>query len=187
MPEPPMKNAAPVLMVQDVWSRWTKASRAAADAGVRLAVPRVHRLPLLTGDATIRHEVAALEENGFEPRQLVRALDDPAWAHDHPLRPDNLRVRRVGERFEVTLLKPWDSMLTTKWPGWLPSPLFEGGLGDAVRIDWNGRFRASIGGSNRSYFFEEHTILVTLQAAPTDATFLTLAPVKQIDLRTTIY
>ena len=31
-----MKHAAPVLMIQDVWSRWTKRSRAAADAGTRL-------------------------------------------------------------------------------------------------------------------------------------------------------
>jgi hypothetical protein len=182
-----MKNAAPVLMIQDVWSRWTKASRAASDAGARLAVPRVHRLPLLTGDATIRHEVAVLEADGFEARHLVRTLDDPAWAHDRPLRPDNLRVRRVGDRFAVTLLRPWDSMLTTKWPAWLPSPLFSGGLGDAVRIDWNGRFRSSVAGSDRSYFYEEHTIWVTLQAAPTDVSFLTLEPIKHIDLRTRIY
>lgn len=38
-----------------------------------------------------------------------------------------------------------------------------------------------------AYFYEEHTIWVTLQAAPTDSTFLTLAPSKHIDLRTTIY
>lgn len=182
-----MKHPAPVLMIQDVWSRWTKASRAAADAGVRLAVPRVHSLPLLTGDSTIRHEVAALEEHGFEPRHLVRRMDDPAWAHDCPARPDNLKAWRVGEGFAVSLFRPWNSMLTTKWPAWLASSLFEGGLGDAVRIDWNGRFRSSIGGSNRSYFYEEHTIWVTLQAAPTDATFLALDPIKHIDLRTMIY
>lgn len=182
-----MKNAAPVLMIQDVWSRWTKASRAAAGAGTRLALPRVHSLPLLTGDATIRHEVVALEDEGFEPRQLVRSLDDPAWAHDRPARPDNLKAWRTGDGFAVSLFRPWESMLTTKWPAWLPSPLFEGQLGDAVRIDWNGRFRASVAGSNRSYFYEEHTIWVTLQAAPMDSTFLTLEPVKHIDLRARIY
>ena len=182
-----MKHAAPVLMIQDVWSRWTKASRAAADAGARLALPRVHSLPLLTGDASIRHEVAALEEDGFEPRHLVRSLDAPAWAHDRPARPDNLKAWRTGDGFAVSLFRPWESMLTTRWPAWLASPLFEGRLGDAVRIDWNGRFRASIAGSNRSYFYEEHTIWVTLQAAPTDSSFLTLEPIKHIDLRTTIY
>ncbi len=182
-----MTHPAPVLMIQDVWSRWTKASRAAADAGTRLAVPRVHRLPILSGEATIRHEVAALEEHGFEARHLVRRMDDPAWAHDRPARPDNLKALRVGEGFAVSLFRPWDSMLTTRWPAWLASPLFEGGLGDAVRIDWNARFRASVSGSNRSYFYEEHTVWVTLQAAPTDASFLALAPSKHIDLRTTIY
>lgn len=182
-----MTHPAPVLMIQDVWTRWTKASRAAADAGTRLAVPRVHRLPILSGEATIWHEVAALEEHGFEARHLVRRMDDPAWAHDRPARPDNLKAWRVGEGFAVSLLRPWDSMLTTRWPAWLASPLFEGGLGDAVRIDWNARFRASVSGSNRSYFYEEHTVWVTLQAAPTDASFLALEPVKHIDLRTTIY
>lgn len=182
-----MNRHAPVLMIQDVWSRWTKASRAAADATTRLALSRVYRLPQLTGEASLRHEVAALEADGFAPRELVRPIDDPAWDADRPLRPDNLRVRKVGDGFAVSLLRPWDSMLTTKWPAWLPSPLFEGQLGEALRIDWNGRFRSSAGGSNRSYFYEEHTIWVTLQVAPTDAVFLELAPIKHIDLRTTIY
>lgn len=182
-----MKHAAPVLMVQDVWFRWTKASRAAADAGTRLALPRVHSLPILSSEATVRHEVAALEENGFEPRHLVRSLDDPAWAHDRPARPDNLKAWRVGDGFAVALLRPWPSMLTTRWPAWLASPLFEGGLGDAVRIDWNGRFRASVSGSNRSYFYEEHTTRVTLQAAQSDSSFVELEPIKHIDLRTRIY
>lgn len=182
-----MKHAAPVLMVQDVWSRWTKASRAAADAGTRLALPRAWPLPLLTGEASLRHEVAALEQDGFAPRQLVRGLDDPAWAHDRPMRPDNLKVWRTGGGFAVSLFRPWDSMLTTRWPAWLPSPLFEGRLGGALRIDWNGRFRSSVSGSNRSYFYEEHTVWITLQGAPVDSTFLTLEPVKHIDLRTTIY
>lgn len=182
-----MKNAAPVLMIQDVWSRWTKASRAALDAGTRLALPRVHALPLLTGEETIRHEVAALEDEGFAPRHLVRSLNDPAWAHDHPARPDNLKVWRVRDGFAVSLLRPWESMLTTRWPAWLASPLFEGKLGDAVRIDWNARFRASVFGSNRSYFYEEHTIWITLQETARDSSFQTLAPIKHIDLRTTIY
>ena len=182
-----MKHAAPVLMVQDVWFRWTKASRAAANAGTRLALPRVHALPILSSEASVRHEVAALEENGFEPRHLVRRLDDPAWAHDRPARPDNLKAWRVGDGFAVALLRPWPSMLTTRWPAWLASPLFEGGLGDAVRIDWNGRFRASVSGSNRSYFYEEHTTWVTLQAAQTDSSFVKLELIKHIDLRTTIY
>ncbi len=110
-----------------------------------------------------------------------------AWAHDRPARSDNLKAWRVGDGLAVSLFRPWDSMLTTKWPAWLAAPLFEGGLGDAVRIDWNARFRASVSGSNRSYFYEEHTLWVSLQAAPTDSSFLTLAPSKHIDLRTTIY
>jgi hypothetical protein len=177
----------PVLMIQDVRFRWTKASRAAADAHDRLAVPRAHLLPQLCGDDSIRHEILVDERNGFVPLHRVRPHNDPGWGHDLPMRPDNMRVRRVKDGFEVSLSRPWDSMLTTKWPAYLPSPVFRGGIGDAVRIDWNGRFHASLFGSNRSYFYEEHTIWVTLQEAPVDSTFLTLAPVKHIDLRTTIY
>ncbi len=182
-----MKKAAPVLMIQDVWFRWTKASRAAADAQARLAVPRVHPLPQLTGDASIRHEVMVLESRDFIPVHRVRPIQDPGWGMDRPMRPDNLRARMAGGRFTVSLHRPWGGMLTTRWPAQLPAPLFEGGVGESVRIDWNGRFRSSLFGSNRSYFYEEHTIWVTLVDAPTDASFLTLAPKKHIDLRTNIY
>lgn len=182
-----MKKTAPVLMIQDVWFRWTKATRAAADAQARLAVPRVHLLPQLTGGESIRHEVMVHESNGFVPLHRVRSMKDPAWDLDTPLRPDNLRVRASGDRFSVSLQQPWGSMVTTRWPALLPAPLFEGSLAEAVRIDWNGRFRSSVSGSNRSCFYEEHAILVTLVAAPNDSTFLALEPVKHIDLRARIY
>lgn len=182
-----MAERKPVLIMQDTWLRWTKATRAAADAPARLAVPRVHLLPQLANEGTLRHEVAAFEENGFEPLQRVRAIMDPAWAQDLPIRPDNVAVRRRGDGFEVRLGRPFESMLTTAWPGHLPAPLFTGAVGDALRIDWNGRFRSSIGGSNRSYFFEEHTVWVALLDSPTDKALLALSPRKHIDLRTQIY
>jgi hypothetical protein len=181
----------PTLLIQDTWLRWTKASRAASDAGARLAVPRVHLLPQLSPhlheDGSLRHEIAVLEENAFAPLHRVRAIGDPAWGQDRPLRPDNLRARVRGDEFEVRLDRPWGSMLATRWPAQLPAPLFRGRVGESVRVDWNGRFRASLSGSNRSYFYEEHTVWVTLQEAPTDRVFVELAPRKHIDLRTRIY
>lgn len=182
-----MKKAAPVLMVQDVWFRWSKFSRAAANAKTRLAVPRVHLLPQLSGEESIRHEVLVHESNGFVPLHRVRSMKDLAWGLDSPMRPDNMRARASGNKFMVSLERPWSSLLTTKWPAFLPSPLFQGEVGESVRIDWNGRFHSSLFGSDRSYFYEEHAILVTLAAAPLDTTFLTLEPVKHIDLRTQIY
>ena len=184
----PMTTARkPVLVMQDTWLRWTKASRAAADATARLAVPRVHLLPQLANEGTLRHEIAALEQNGFEQLQRIRAIDDPAWAQDLPIRPDNVAVRRRGDGFEVRLARPFQSMLTTAWPAHLPAPLFSGGVGEALRIDWNGRFRSSVSGTNRSYFYEEHTIWVALLENPTDQALLGLVPRKHIDLRTQIY
>jgi hypothetical protein len=182
-----MAEHKPVLVMQDTWLRWTKASRAAADATARLAVPRVHLLPQLVNEGTLRHEVTAFESDGFAQLQRIRAIDDPAWAQDLPIRPDNVSVRRRGDGFEVRLTRPFSSMLVTAWPGHLPSPLFTGALGEAVRIDWNGRFRASAGGSNRSYFYEEHTVWVALLDALTGDALLELAPRKHIDLRTQIY
>jgi hypothetical protein len=182
-----MRANRPVLVMQDTWLRWTRASRAAADATARLAVPRVHLLPQLANEGTLRHEIAALEQNGFEALQRIRAIDAPAWAQDLPIRPDNVGVRRRGDGFEVRLGRPFASMLTTAWPAHLPTPLFTGRVGDAVRIDWNGRFRSSVAGSNRSYFYEEHTIWVALLENPTDHALLGLVPRKHIDLRTQIY
>jgi hypothetical protein len=182
-----MAEHKPVLVMQDTWLRWTKASRAALDATARLAVPRAHLLPQLVNEGTLRHEVAAFESNGFEQLQRIRAIDDPAWAQDLPIRPDNVGVRRRGDGFEVRLAHPFPSMLVTAWPGHLPSPLFTGTLGEALRIDWNGRFRSSIGGSNRSYFYEEHTVWVTLLDSPLDKSLLDIVPRKHIDLRTQIY
>jgi hypothetical protein len=173
--------------MQDTWLRWTKASRAAADATARLAVPRAHLLPQLLNDGTLRHEVAALEQDGFRLVERVRPFGDPAWAQDRPARPDNVRVRRRGDAFEVSLARPWPSMLTTAFPGHLPSPLFSGGTGEAVRIDWNGRFRASVSGTNRSYFYEEHTVWVALLDELRDDALLAIVPRKHIDLRTQIY
>jgi hypothetical protein len=182
-----MAEHKPVLVMQDTWLRWTKASRAALDATTRLAVPRAHLLPQLVNEGTLRHEVAAFESNGFEQLQRIRAIDDPAWAQDLPIRPDNVGVRRRGDGFEVRLARPFPSMLVTAWPGHLPSPLFTGTLGEAVQIDWNGRFRSSIGGSNRSYFYEEHTVWVALLDSLLDKSLLDIAPRKHIDLRTQIY
>jgi hypothetical protein len=182
-----MDERKPVLIMQDTWLRWTKATRAALDAGPRLAVPRVHLLPQLANEGTLRHEVAAFEANGFDMLQRIRAIMDPAWAQDLPIRPDNVQARRRGDGFDVRLDRPFPGMLVTAWPGHLPAPLFTGGVGEAVRIDWNGRFRSSLGGSNRSYFFEEHTVWVALLDGPLDKSLLEITPRKHIDLRTQIY
>jgi hypothetical protein len=82
-----MAEHKPVLVMQDTWLRWTKATRAAADAGARLAVPRAHRLPYLllpqlVSEGALRHEVTAFEADGFEQKHRIRAIGDPAWAQD---------------------------------------------------------------------------------------------------------
>jgi hypothetical protein len=44
-----------------------------------------------------------------------------------------------------------------------------------------------MGGSNRSYFYEEHTVWVALLDSPLDKSLLDIVPRKHIDLRTQIY
>ena len=79
-------------------------------------------------------------------------------------------------------------MRVTDWPGHLPKPLIRLTPGESVLIDWNGRFRNSMGGSNRGYFYEQHRVAAACLDAPFDQDlFLKLKPKKAFDFTTRIY
>jgi hypothetical protein len=52
---------------------------------------------------------------------------------------------------------------------------------------WNARFLASAGGSNRSYFYEEHAIRMANVVSPNRELFLNSDGIRTIDLLTRIY
>ena len=92
-----------------------------------------------------------------------------------------------GGEADIVLSPPSPYRLQTKWPARLPSPLLTLRAGDVVRIDWNGRLRRSLFGSNRSSYYEQHTYWLALSDRPEPRLFLDAAPVKHVDLRTEIY
>jgi hypothetical protein len=88
---------------------------------------------------------------------------------------------------DIVISRPGGSRLQTKWPAFLPSPLFTLRPGDVARIDWNARLRMSSGDSNRSSYYEQHIYWLALTDAPEPRLFLDATPRKHVDLRTEIY
>lgn len=179
-----------VLILQHVWRRWTKATRAAADAGPRLAVPEAFPLkgpagPVGGGQVWV-HEVRALEETGFRVDETAGPATHDGWARAEPGRPANLTWRLGKGEAELGLLRP-SATLQTKWPAHLPTPICVVGPDDVVRIDWNGRFLRSISGLNRSTYYEWHTYWLTWAEDPPRDVFTAAVPRKHVDLRTRIY
>lgn len=177
-----------MLVIQNLWTSWTKASRDASAARPRLleALPLpVPGGPPPPGQAWV-HDVHRREDEGFEPRTWSGWASQDAWSR---MRFTNTLAwtLRAGGVVEIALRPPSPGMRQTRWPEGLASPLYVLEPGDAARIAWNGRFRNSMGGSNRGSFYEEHLIFVAAATAP-DAGLFTNRPVaRSIDLTTRIY
>ncbi len=176
-----------MLVIQHVWRRWTKATRGADKAAARLALAEAHPLPPgATGNAWL-HAVWALERDGFAKRERVGPVTADDWAHQEPAHAANLRWTLRDGGVDIGLLEPWPSLRVTPWPGHLPTPLLRVRAGEVVRIDWNGRFRSSAGGSDLSYFMDHHIYWLAVHAAPPPDLFTAAVPRKHVDLRTGIY
>jgi hypothetical protein len=178
-----------MLIIQHIWSRWTKASRG---TNARLERPRLHEayeLPEWNEPAEILvHERFAVEEReGFMVDQRVGPVTRDDWARPKLwcATPRDWRVRK--DKVEIRLSHPSEQRLQTRWPAFLPSPLFALRPGDIARIDWNGRFRMSMSGSNRSTYYEQHIYWLTFVATVEPRLFLDATPRKHVDLRTEIY
>jgi hypothetical protein len=177
------------LIIQHIWMRWTKQSRG---ANARLERPRLeeaYALPTPAGDGPVLcHEIRAIEQDhGFAIDESFAPVDRDSWHRPAPWREEVLDWRIRKDRVEISISSPSEHRLQTKWPAFLPSPLFALRLGDVARIDWNGRLRMSMGDSNRSSYYEQHLYRLALADAPTPRLFLDDEPRKHIDLRTGIY
>jgi hypothetical protein len=177
-----------MLIVQHIWMRWTKRSRGANSPLKRPRLEEAYALPRPEGeDAALVHEIGAVEEhegfaieNGLGPVDLETRRRRGRW-HEALL---DWRIDK--DEVAISLARP-SSRLQTKWPAFLPSPLFTLHPGDIVRIDWNGRLRMSMGDSNRSTYYEQHLYWLALADAPEPRLFLDAEPRKHVDLRTEIY
>ncbi len=177
-----------MLIVQHIWMRWTKRSRGATALLKRPRLDEAYPLPERSGEGPVLiHEIGAVE-------------GDDGFAIEDSLGPIDLETRRLSGRWheelldwriangEVGISLHWPSeRLQTKWPAFLPSPLFTLRPGDVARIDWNGRLRMSAGDSNRSSYYEQHLYWLALADAPAPRLFLDAEPRKHVDLRTEIY
>jgi hypothetical protein len=179
-----------LLVLQHIWSRWTKASRGGAEAKRRLVLAEAYPLPHPPADAAPpawAHEVWALEDDGFAVRQRAGPITHEDWERTEPLHAANLRWSVTRDQATLSLLEPWPSLRRTPWPAHLPSPLTTLHEGEVVRIDWNARFASSAGGSDGSYFFEQHAVWAAFARAPAKDLFLTAEPRKRFDFTTRIY
>ncbi|MFL6844052.1 MAG: hypothetical protein ACJ8ER_04140 [Allosphingosinicella sp.] len=128
-----------------------------------------------------------MEEEDFEIVRSAGPLTRESWREVGPYHERVLGWHLHPDRADILLSPPGGSRLQTKWPAFLPSPLFALRPGDVARIDWNARLRMSAGGSNRSSYYEQHTYWLALADAPQPRLFLDSTPRKHVDLRTKIY
>ena len=140
-----------------------------------------------TGSDVWCHEISAVEEDGFAVEESVSPITQEEWARARPHRATPLGWHLRKGAADIRLTNPSEYRLRTKWPAFLPSPLFTLRPGETARIDWNGRLRMSLFGSNRSYYYEQHTYWLAFAAAPEPRLFLDARPKKHVDLRTEIY
>ena len=178
-----------MLIIQHIWMRWTKQSRGANSRLARPRLEEVYALPEASADGPVLvHEIRAIEEDhGFAVEQSFGPVDRDTWGRPPAWHAQALGWHILKDRAEISLARPGGERLQTKWPAFLPSPLFALRPGDTARIDWNGRLRTSMGDSNRSSYYEQHTYWLALADAPAPRLFLDADPRKHVDLRTGIY
>jgi hypothetical protein len=177
-----------MLIIQHIWSRWTKAARGANAPLARPRLDEAYLLPPMEGAAeVVRHEIRAVEEEDFAVIERTGPITRDEWQRSTPWREAPLDWRLRKGAAEISLKRPSDYRHQTSWPAHLPSPLFVLRPGETARIDWNGRFRMATFGSNRSSYYEQHIYWLAFADAPAPRLFLDAAPRKVIDLRTGIY
>ncbi|WP_157073572.1 hypothetical protein [Sphingomonas soli] len=168
--------------------RWTKASRGADRSDRRPLLEPVYPLPEMAIEGNpqqvaLVHEVIA--DCWADEPVAVRSgpVTHEAWTQGHA----SLDWRPRGKAMGISLNAPSRWRLQTKWPAWLPSPLFVLEPEETARIEWNGRFRYSLFGSNRSSYFEQHIYWLALTDAAHPRLFLDAEPRKNLDYTTHIY
>lgn len=177
-----------MLIIQHIWTQWTKRSRGADSRVKRPRMAEAYPLPPGSWDCPVLlHEVRATEREDFALVEEIGPTDRDDFPHRQPHRNNVLDWRASPLAAAITLDKPSEYRQQTKWPAKLPRPLFWVYLGETARIEWNGRFRTSLFGSNRSSYYEQHVYWLAVADAPDPRLFLDAEPRKRIDFTTQIY
>lgn len=177
-----------MLVIQHIWTKWTKRSRGANSPLQRPRLLEAYPLPRIDdGHRVVRHEIRALEREKFERVEEFGPVEREQWERLQPYRDNALDWLLRERRADIIIRKPSQERQQTKWPAYLPSPLFTLAEGETAKIEWNGRFISSMSGSNRATYYEQHVYWLAFTGEPTERLFLDAAPKKTIDLRTEIY
>lgn len=176
-----------MLVIQHIWHRWDKASRG-ADGCQRPILARAYALPAMQQVTNAQQQalVHDVSSDLWGPPDVVEkrgVVSHDEWVASVPALDWRVRDRAV----EISLSNPSRWRLQTKWPAWLPSPLFVLASGETARIEWNGRFRRSMGGSNRASYYEQHAYWLAVTDTPHERLFLDATPRKDLDYTRHIY
>lgn len=186
-----------MLVLQHIMARWDKATRGANSPVQRPRLAPAYALPVpdaakdggsggsSPGTAEmLLHQVNSdmvFGEPG--PTEAIGLVTRAEWLRSHPA----LGWLAHPGRIDISLSNPSEYRLQTRWPAHLPRPLFALERGDTARIEWNGRFRTSLFGSNCATYYEQHVYWLAFVEAPTERLFLDAEPRKTVDLTTHIY
>ncbi len=177
-----------MLVIQHIWTQWTKSSRGANSPLQRPRLDEAYPLPHIVDlIPVVRHEIRVLEHENFEPVEEYGPVSRDQWERLQPPRDNALDWRLREDRVEIVIRKPSQERQQTKWPAYLPNPLFILKENETARIEWNGRFTSSMSGRNRATYYEQHIYWLALTREPAERLFLDASPKKAIDLRTEIY
>ncbi|WP_077147185.1 hypothetical protein [Sphingopyxis sp. KK2] len=179
-----------MLVLQHIIARWDKATRGANGPVRRPRLAPVYALPAHDGGAIdgrtemLLHQVHSDMIFGQPgPTESIGAIARADWLRSHPA----LGWLAHPDRVDIGLSNPSEHRLQTRWPAHLPRPLFALERGETARIEWNGRFRTSLFGSNRASYYEQHVYWLAFTDAPTERLFLDAQPKKVIDLTGHMY
>jgi hypothetical protein len=170
-----------MIVMQHIWSRWTKRSRGANADLPRPKVAGAYPLPAIPSHIGFARHTILFDGFGddFERRETLDLFDKiPPHSYD---RDGPIHLKLHGDRLEVRLQRP--ATLQTRWPSHLPSPLFSIEAPRTANIRWSGRF----GTSRRQTFFQDHSCWIAWGEAVAENAFLEAVPVKNIDYRVNLY
>lgn len=175
-----------MLLIQQVRCVWSKASRGAADAAGRPRPTADYPIPHVDAEDadTVVHLLQALEREGFVFKDRIE-IRRPGGGHSSSLSP--LSWRRERSSVQLSLTRPAEDRLRSRWPSHLPSPLITLFEGEQAIIDWNGRFRTSLFGTDRSSYYEASRLHIAFGPHASSDILSRTVLRKHIDLRADIY
>lgn len=172
-----------MIVVQHIWSRWTKATRGAHQSQKRPQL--LDAYPVRAPEANCEllvHEISTVERDGrfelCEKHEVTIAGSTQARNREID---GVVGLRIQKDLVEVIVTRP--SALHTAWPSSLPRPLFSVRPGETACIDWNGRLQWT----GRATCFQQHRYWFAVMEHADRNLFIEATPRKHVDLRTHIY